>query len=123
MHHVSVVAAQVEVAARFYDAVFAAMGGGRVVSWADLDDADEVGEEAIGYGMGDEAVLWVIAGRSSTRSAHVALQVAGAAAVDAVAARAGTPARHRDHDRPGYYGVMLADPDGNLLEIFCWPRG
>ena len=118
LDHVTVVARDLAAATAFHDRVLGAAGLGRIVAFQDFENEDEVGEEAVGYGEGDRVLLWVVAGRTPTTGAHVAIRVDTPAVVDAVARAAATPARHRDHDRPGYYGVVLADPDGNSVEVF-----
>ena len=118
LDHVTLVARDLDTTAAFHDRVLTAAGLTRVVAFQDFEDEDEVGEEAIGYGFGETVLVWVVAGRIPTGGAHVALQVDDPATVDAVAAAADRPARHREHDRPGYYGVTVTDPDGNTVEVY-----
>jgi catechol 2,3-dioxygenase-like lactoylglutathione lyase family enzyme len=119
LDHVTFVARDVDLTAAFHDRVLAAAGLDRVVAFQDFEDEDEVGEEAVGYGTEDGGVLlWLVAGRTPTAGAHVALRVDDAAVVDAVARAAGATAQHRDLDRPGYYGVVTRDPDGNTVEVY-----
>ncbi len=115
----TLVARDLDRTAAFLDRVLAAAGLGRVVAFQDFEDEDEVGEEAVGYGEGEQVLLWVVAGRTPTGGVHVALRVDTVAAVDAAARETGETARRRELDRPGYYGVTVTDPDGNTLELFC----
>lgn len=121
LDHVTFVTRDLDTAAAFHDRVLGAAGLERVVAFQDFEDEDEVGEEAVGYGSGDRVLVWLVAGRAPTVGAHVALRVGQAAAVDAAAGQAGARARHRDLDRPGYYGVVVQDPDGNTVEVFTAP--
>ncbi|MHA3702379.1 VOC family protein [Jatrophihabitans sp. YIM 134969] len=118
LDHVTFVAHDLDRTAAFHDRVLGAAGLGRVVAFQDFEDEDEVGEEAVGYGTGERALLWLVAGRTPTAAAHVAVRVDEPEVVDAVAAVSGAPARHRDLDAPGYYGVVVTDPDGNTVEVF-----
>lgn len=117
LDHVTLVARDLEVTAAFHDRVLGAAGLERVVAFQDFEDEDEVGEEAVGYGTGERVLVWVVAGRAPTQGAHVTLRVDSAAVVDAVSHESGEPAQHRDLDRPGYYGVIVRDPDGNTVEV------
>lgn len=119
LDHVTLVARDLDRAAAFHDRVLGAAGLRRVVAFQDFEDEDEVGEEAVGYGEGEQALVWLVAGRTPTGGAHVAVRVDTVTTVDAVARASGRPARHRDLDRPGYYGVTVTDPDGNTVELFA----
>jgi catechol 2,3-dioxygenase-like lactoylglutathione lyase family enzyme len=113
--HVSFYVTDLERSARFYDAVFFALGLRRIVEL----------EQAIGYGV-NGAELWL--GVNGTPPApgygHVALSAAGKAAVDA-AYRAGLEAGGTDDGPPGlrpqygkrYYAAYLCDPDGLRVEM------
>lgn len=122
LDHVTLVASDLDRSAAFLDGVLSAAGLERVVAYQDFEDEDEVGEEAVGYGTGEDVVLWLVAGRRPTHAAHVVFQVTDAAAVDAVAAAGGGVARAREHDRPGYYGTTVTDPDGNGIEVYALRR-
>lgn len=118
LDHVTLVARDVAVTTAFYDLVLGAVGAGRVVGWRDIEDLDEVGEEAVGYGTEQRLLLWVVAGPVPSCGAHLAVRVGTVDEVDAAAAVTGGVPRRREHNRPGYYGLMLTDPDGTTLEIF-----
>ena len=122
LDHVTLVARDLDATVAFHDRVLSAAGLTRVVAFQDFEDEDEVGEEAVGFGVDDTVLVWVVAGRVSTGGAHVALRVDDPAVVDAVAAAADARARHRDLDRPGSYGGTVTDPDGNTVEVSCVDR-
>jgi catechol 2,3-dioxygenase-like lactoylglutathione lyase family enzyme len=102
-------------AARFYDAVFYALGGRRL-----LDS-----EHAIAYGVNGPALWIVVRGRPAGPGyGHTALSASGKAAVDAAHA-AGLAHGGRDDGPPGprpqygrrYYAGYLRDPDGYRVEL------
>jgi catechol 2,3-dioxygenase-like lactoylglutathione lyase family enzyme len=101
--------------ARFYDAVFYALGIRRL----------HEGEQAIAYGT-EQPAFWIV--RRDRPPApgygHVALRATGRAAVDAAHA-AGVAAGGTDDGAPGprpqyggrTYAAYLRDPDGLRLEV------
>jgi catechol 2,3-dioxygenase-like lactoylglutathione lyase family enzyme len=113
--HVGFEVAELERSARFYDAVFYALGARRMLE----------SEHAVAYGV-NAPVLWItVRGRRPGPGyGHVALQASGKAAVDA-AFRAGMENGGRDDGPPGqrpqygrrYYAAYLLDPDGLRVEI------
>jgi catechol 2,3-dioxygenase-like lactoylglutathione lyase family enzyme len=101
--------------ARFYDAVFFALGARRM----------HATEHAVAYGVDSPLVWIVVRGRSPGPGyGHVALRASGRAAVDA-AHRAGLGQGGTDDgapaDRPQYgrgcYAAYLRDPDGLRVEV------
>jgi catechol 2,3-dioxygenase-like lactoylglutathione lyase family enzyme len=112
--HVLYEVSDLERAARFYDAVFFALGARRLAA----------GEGSVAWGA-DEPVF-EIAPRSGGAPGfgHVALRAAGKAAVDA-AHEAGLAAGGAQESAPGGrpshgprgYGAVLRDPDGLRLEL------
>ncbi len=101
--------------ARFYDAVFRALGARRLFE----------SEYAVAYGINGPHFWIVMRGRPSRPGyGHVALAAAGKAAVDAAHA-AGLANGGRDDGAPGrrpqygerYYSGYLLDPDGLRLEV------
>jgi catechol 2,3-dioxygenase-like lactoylglutathione lyase family enzyme len=114
IHHVGYEVQSLELSARFYDAVFFALGGRRV-----YDSPD-----AIGWGV-DDPVLWVTA-RALPKAGygHVALRASGRAAVDG-AYEAGIASGGTGDGAPGdrpeygptYYAAYLRDPDGLKVEV------
>lgn len=101
--------------ARFYDAVFHALGGRRM----------HESEHAVAYGINAPTVWFTVRGRTPAPGyGHLALQANGKAAVDAAHA-AGIANSGRDGGRPGqrpqygsrYYAAYLRDPDGLRVEI------
>jgi catechol 2,3-dioxygenase-like lactoylglutathione lyase family enzyme len=113
--HVGFESADLAQAAKFYDAVFFALGGRKMVD----------SEHAIAYGF-NGPVFWVVQrGREPAPGyGHVALQASGKAAVDA-AYRAGLGAGGADDGPPGprpqygrrYYAAYMLDPDGLRVEV------
>ncbi|HLJ04123.1 MAG TPA: VOC family protein [Solirubrobacteraceae bacterium] len=101
--------------ARFYDAIFYALGARRMLE----------SEHAIAYGVNDPQVWVVVRGRPPGPGyGHVALQASGKAAVDAAYAAA-LAAGGSDDGPPGmrpqygsrYYTAYLRDPDGLRVEV------
>ena len=102
-------------AARFYDAVFYALGARRMFD----------SEHAIAYGINGPLVWIVVRDRPPAPGyGHLALQASGKAAVDAAHA-AGLATGGEDDGAPGerpqygrrYYAAYLRDPDGLRLEV------
>jgi catechol 2,3-dioxygenase-like lactoylglutathione lyase family enzyme len=102
-------------AARFYDAVFHALGARRLLE----------SEHAVAYGVNGPDFWIVVRGRPPAPGyGHVALSASGKAAVEA-AYRAGLAAGGRDDGPPGprpqygsrYYAAYMLDPDGLRIEI------
>jgi catechol 2,3-dioxygenase-like lactoylglutathione lyase family enzyme len=101
--------------ARFYDAVFYALGARRMLETP----------HAIAYGVNDPQVWIVVRGRPAAPGyGHVALQASGKAAVDAAYAAA-LAGGGSDDGPPGmrpqygsrYYAAYLRDPDGLRVEV------
>ena len=101
--------------ARFYDAVFFALGGRRMIE----------SENVVAYGINDPQVWIVVRGRPPGPGyGHLALAASGKAAVDAAHA-AGLAAGGSDDGAPGqrpqygrrYYAGYLRDPDGLRVEV------
>lgn len=122
--HVTMTATDLERSGGFYDSALAPLGFRRVVEYVDPEDEDEAGVEAIGYADGQApASVWLVSGPAPTHNVHVAFRAMDAAAVDRFYAEAlqngGQPSqapRRWEIYRPGYYGALVADPDGNLIE-------
>ncbi len=101
--------------ARFYDPVFFALGGRRILE----------SEHAIAYGV-NGPVLWIVVRGASPRPGygHVAISASGKAAVDAAYNAALLGGGHDDGppgNRPQYgrhyYAAYLLDPDELRVEI------
>jgi catechol 2,3-dioxygenase-like lactoylglutathione lyase family enzyme len=101
--------------ARFYDAVFGALGGRRMFE----------SEHAIAYGITSPVVWIVVRGqRPGPGYGHMALEASGKAAVDAAHAAGlfnggeddGAPARRPEYGVRCYAGYMR-DPDGLRVEV------
>jgi catechol 2,3-dioxygenase-like lactoylglutathione lyase family enzyme len=101
--------------ARFYDAVFGALGARRMLE----------SERAVAYGINAPVVWFVMRGRGPGPDyGHLALQATGKAAVDA-AYRGGLGAGGADDGSPGqrpqygprYYAAYLLDPDRLRVEV------
>ena len=120
--HVSVGVADLERAARFYEAAFATLGLSRLVTrpatigfgkaypefWINLRDGVEVPHES---------------------GTHICLRAKTTAEIDAFHAAAvgagGTsdgPPGLRPHDRVKYYAAFVLDPDGNRIEAVTFPQ-
>jgi catechol 2,3-dioxygenase-like lactoylglutathione lyase family enzyme len=113
--HIGFEVTDLQVSARFYDAVFHALGGRRM----------HESEHAVAYGI-NVPVFWIVVRghRPAPGYGHVALQAQGKAAVDA-AYKVGL-ANGGDDDgppgpRPQYgrrcYAAYMLDPDGLRVEF------
>jgi len=101
--------------ARFYDAIFYALGARRMFE----------SEHAIAYGVNGPQLWIVVRGRAPGPGyGHIALQANGRAAVDAAHAAGlrhggsddGAPGRRPQYGRR-YYAAYLRDPDGLRVEV------
>ena len=101
--------------ARFYDAIFYALGARRMFE----------SEHAIAYGVNGPQLWIVVRGRTPGPSyGHIALQASGKAAVDAAHAAGlrnggsddGSPGQRPQYGRR-YYAAYLRDPDGLRVEV------
>jgi len=113
--HVGFEVSELARSARFYDAVFGALGARRM-----LDS-----EDAVAYGINAPVVWIVVRGRPPAPGyGHLALEASGKAAVDAAHA-AGLANGGSDDGAPGrrprygarYYAAYMRDPDGLRVEV------
>ena len=122
--HVSVGVADLDRAARFYEAALSALGLSRVVTRP----------ATIGFGKAYPE-FWInlrpdMAKVPHASGTHICLRAKTTAEVDAfhVAALAnggtsdGAPGL-RPHDRVKYYAAFVLDPDGNRIEAVTFPQG
>ena len=124
LHHVSLGVADIERAARFYDAALGALGYVRV--WEDLCPGDD--DQAVGYGVPGGGDLLAIKLRGpDARAPGAGFHLAFAApSRDAVAAFHGAALQHGGHSNgaaglrpdygPDYYAAFVVDPDGHHIE-------
>ena len=119
--HTGIASERIISARTFYDAAFAALGGGaRMV----VPQAFSGGRIVVGYGR-ERPVFWLHEGAAGP-GRHVALKARNRAEVDAFH-KAALAAGGRDNGRPGlrpqyhpdYYGAFVLDPDGNNIEAVC----
>jgi catechol 2,3-dioxygenase-like lactoylglutathione lyase family enzyme len=128
LRHVTLTVAQMPRSLAFYDAVLAPLGLVRGQEYADEEeDPAEAPLEVAGYGPdAADVVIWLATGTPPTVAAHLAFDATSRAAVEEFFAAAlghgGTPRqapRRWELYPPGYYGALVADPDGNLVEAFA----
>jgi catechol 2,3-dioxygenase-like lactoylglutathione lyase family enzyme len=129
--HMGVTVRDLQASKAFYDAAFAPLGIGVVMSVS----AEETGSSAfIGYGPSEDRrdiqagkpSFWVSEGQAVTGHMHVAFLAADRAQVDAFHAAAlaaggidnGAPGV-RPHYHPNYYAAFVLDPDGRNVEAVC----
>jgi catechol 2,3-dioxygenase-like lactoylglutathione lyase family enzyme len=121
--HVSVGVADLERAARFYEAALAALGLSRLVTRP----------ATVGFGRAYPE-FWInlrkgMAGVPHEAGTHVCLRAKTTAEVDAFHAAAistggtsdGAPGL-RPHERVKYYAAFVLDPDGNRIEAVTFPQ-
>ena len=119
--HMGIRVSDLAASRRFYDASFAAMGGGMRFQ---VPMEHTGGTIVIGYGR-ERPVFWVQDG-DATSPQHVAFAARNRAEVDAFH-QAALAAGGRDNGGPGlrpqyhpdYYGAFAFDPDGNNIEAVC----
>jgi catechol 2,3-dioxygenase-like lactoylglutathione lyase family enzyme len=113
--HVGYEVTDLQRSARFYDAVFFALGARRM----------HESSQALAYGFNGPLIWFVTRGLSAGPGyGHLALEASGKAAVDAAHA-AGVASGGSDDGSPGqrpqygrrYYAAYLRDPDGLRLEV------
>ena len=113
--HVGFEVSELERCARFYDAVFFALGARRLFE----------SEHAVAYGVNAPTIWFVTRGLGPAPGyGHLALQASGKAAVDAAHAAGlanggaddGAPAQRPQYDRR-YYAGYLRDPEGRRVEV------
>lgn len=113
--HIGFEVSDLAAASAFYDPVFFALGGRRMIE----------SDSAVAYGINAPLVWIVVRGRPPGPGyGHLALTAAGRAAVDA-AYRAGLAHGGSDDGPPGlrpqygsrYYAAYLRDPDGLRVEL------
>ncbi len=113
--HIGFEVSDLERSARFYDALFYALGARRMFE----------SPQAIAYGMNAPDVWIVVRGRAPAPGyGHLALAATGKAAVDGAFA-AGVANGGVDDGPPGlrprygrrYYAAYLRDPDGLRVEV------
>jgi catechol 2,3-dioxygenase-like lactoylglutathione lyase family enzyme len=127
LNHVTIVTDDFEASRPVYDAVLAPLGLTPVIDYEDPEgeDRDPDTVAAIGYSVGElSPLVLLVAGRAPTTAAHFALAVAERVTVEsvyaaAVAAGARIVQAPREWEalRLSYYGVQVADPAGNVIEV------
>ena len=121
LNHISIGVRDLGRATTFYDAALAPLGYVRVHDGAD----------AVGYGSGGSAVLWLLQTASPVPAdpksgLHVCFDGPSRKAVDAFHAAAlqhggkdnGKPGVRADYG-PNYYAAFVVDPDGYRIEAYC----
>ena len=120
--HISVGVADLDRAARFYEATLAPLGLSRLVTRL----------ATIGFGK-NYPEFWInlracMAAVAPESGGHICLRARTTAEVDAFHAAAldaggrsdGAPGL-RPHDRVKYYAAFVIDPDGNRIEVVTFP--
>ena len=118
--HVSIGVSNIEVSAKFYDAVLATLGSRRVMEFL---------PHTIGYGPAEHPIFWINVPLDETRPAsagngtHFFLRATNRAAVhafyEAALKHGGTddgPPGLRPHYHADYYAAFVRDPDGHKIE-------
>ena len=123
--HTGVASEQIATARAFYDAAFAALGGGMRV---EIPKEFTGGAVVLGYGR-ERPVFWLHEGAAGP-GRHVAFSAADRAQVGTFYTAA-MAAGGRDNGAPGlrpqyhpdYYGAFVLGPDGNNIEAVCHAPG
>jgi catechol 2,3-dioxygenase-like lactoylglutathione lyase family enzyme len=123
LRHITLCAGSFATSLAFYDAALGALGLIRVQEFGD-EEEDDAPLEAAGFGRPDAApCFWLVTGPTPTSGVHAAFTAGSRADVEAfytAALAAGGTARQAPRRweiyRAGYYGAVVADPDGNLIE-------
>ena len=119
--HVTLVVRDFAAARRFYAHALRPLGLGPVLDWREGKRAH--------FGLpGEPSLLWVAGGAeerlSAPRLGLAAGDRQGVHAFHAAALAAGgqslDPPRVRDEHSGWTYAATVADPDGNVVEAFCW---
>lgn len=119
--HTGIASQDIAACQRFYDAAFAALGGGARMT---VPKEFTGGTIVVGYGR-ERPVFWIHEGQAGP-GRHVAFSARNRAEVDAFY-KAAMAAGGRDNGAPGlrpqyhadYYGAFVLDPDGNNIEAVC----
>jgi catechol 2,3-dioxygenase-like lactoylglutathione lyase family enzyme len=106
----------------FYDAAFAALGGGMTY---EIPMEFTGGAHVAGYGR-ERGQFWISEEKDVSGTRHVAFTARSRAEVDAFYTAA-LAAGGKDNGKPGlrphydqhYYGAFVFDPDGNNIEAVC----
>ena len=120
--HMGVRTANYAKARPFYDAAFAALGGG-MRHHVPMESTG--GVHVMGFGR-DMPSFWLREGVTASEAQHVAFTARNRSEVDSFYAAA-MAAGGRDNGKPGlrpqyhkdYYGAFVLDPDGNNIEAVC----
>jgi catechol 2,3-dioxygenase-like lactoylglutathione lyase family enzyme len=122
--HVSIAVRDLEVSARFYEALLGTLGMTKLREWPDA---------AIGYGK-KYPEFWInrreaMAPIAADSGVHICLRAASTAAVEAFHAAAlaaggssdGAPG-YRAQYHESYFAAFIRDPDGNRIEAVSFVR-
>jgi len=122
--HVTITSTVFQASRDFYDLVMSAAGLASNVDHVDPEQDERDADSVAALGYGDPVRVLLVAGRVPTTGAHVALRVSGRRQVQqAYQAAVGADLRVVQAPREweaaqlGYYGIQIADPAGNLIEI------
>ena len=116
--HLSIQCTDVAASARFYDAVLAPLGAGRLMEFGDI----------VGFGVAPRPTFWLgpFDSGDGFRETHIAFHAEDRAAVVAfrdAAIALGAEVLHEPGEWPqyhaDYFGTFVRDPDGNNVEACC----
>ena len=124
LDHVGLAVSDIERSRAFYDESLKPLGYGLVYEVGPA--VTETGGSWLGYGPGDDALLWLGDNLRPGQGSHVAFQVPSRELVEAFHAAAlaaggtdnGAPGL-REHYAENYYSAFVLDPDGINLEAVC----
>jgi catechol 2,3-dioxygenase-like lactoylglutathione lyase family enzyme len=129
LDHVTITASDLAASLAFYDAALGALGLVRVAEHVD-EEEDAAPVEAAGWGTdGADPIVWLVAGPVPTRGLHLRLTTTSRREVEAFH-HAGVQTGGTEHAGPrrwvlyrsGEFNAIVADPDGNLVEVVAPER-
>lgn len=122
LDHLTLTVTDLAAGARFYDAALGCLGLERVQELVD-EEEEEPAVEAVAYGTGGRAVLWLVTGATPTGGVHLALRADTRSDVErfhAAALSAGGTSQAAPRRWPifrvGEFNAIVRDPAGNLVE-------
>lgn len=123
LDHIGFAVGSYETSKAFYAAALAPLG---IVLVAEVDQGEDPGAKACGFGREGKPEFWLGSEGRTSRPIHVCFLARSRAEVDAfhkaalaAGGRDNGPPGIRAHYHPDYYGAFVLDPDGHNIEAVC----